>query len=402
MKNSTEEKLQDNSSNVGENQQSNQADVSPEMLQKHYNELEYAATLNPEIRKSEEFLKIEKGIKEMHSKATGNKNQAAKTQTATVENTEEEEAEEEEEEQEEKPKKDNPFGIGKKKEAKIPEKIEDIQEYMKKKYSVDEPTKFFTSVDKWRNDSQEKVKIEEELDGILSELEKAPDPLKAALLAHSNGQDWQEVLGSYSGRPDFNKPFDKNDTEHLVKYYFKDDYKSLQEQVTEGDLDDEQFEKQLKFLKSAVKPLFEKDRGVFENKRAAHMKEAETFEKNLRASVNSSVEALEKDFPDFKRSDLQKIKQVLVSGNVNSFFMEKNGTYQKDAAKRLAYVMYGDNLYSDAVEKAERKGTSKANEEIVSRGQKEISNSKSTQALQDKAAADAIAHLQYDKKKDYL
>lgn len=396
MENSTEETLQKGGSNESQNQQSMQAQISPAVLQQRFDELTYAATLSPAIKESPEYKEVEKGLRDLADKVVKNQPKA-QTQKATT--TSEEHQEEEEDEEEESK---NPF-LTKKKTSKVPDKIDNIEEYMKKKYSVEDPSKFFASVDKWRNDAQEKSKAQEELDGILADLEKAPDPLKAALLAHSNGRDWQDELASYVGRPDFNKSYDNNNTENLVKFYFKDDYKTLQEQLNDGDLDEDDYNKQMKLLQRAVKPLFEKDKGVFNDKRAAHMKAADEFDKNLRASVNSSVDALKNEFPDFKSSDIQKLKQALVNGNVNGFFFEKNGTYRKDAAKRLAFVMYGDDLYSVAVEKAERKGKSEANEEIVSRGQKEIANSKTTQAAQDKVAQDAVAHLTtMRKKKDYL
>lgn len=401
MENSTEAQLQNNGSNTAVNQQSIQAEISPAVLQQRFDELTYAATLNPAIKESPEYKEAEKGLKELAdkiSKPAPQKQAKAPVTPAAGENEEEEGDEEENEEEESK----NPF-LAKKPQAKTPDKIENIEEYMKKRYATDDPAKFFTSVDKWRNDSQEKAKVQEELEGILSDLEKAPEPIKAALLAHANGQNWEEALGSYVGRPDFNKAFDNNDSEHLVKFYFKNEYKSLQEQVTKGDLDEEDFEKQVKLLKSAVKPLFEKDKGEFNNKRASHMKAAEEFDKNFRASVNGSVEAFKTDFPGFKPSDLQKIKQALVSGNVNSLFMDKNGMYRKDAAKKIAFVLYGDTLYSDAVEKAENRGQSKANEVIVARGQKEMPNSKSNQAAQNQVEQNAVAHLNFaTKKKDYL
>lgn len=405
MSESNEVILQQTPANNAENQESGHAEVSREELQQRWDELQYVASLNPEVTESEEYKTLQSQIKADAEKfqkgAPVVKNKTAKAATKKEETEEQEEEEEESEEEDDDNK--NPFITKQSKKDKVPEKIDDITGYMKKKYSIDEPSKFFESVDKWRKGAQEAPQLREELDGILNDLQNAPDPIKAALLAHSRGENWEDVLGSYTGRPDFNKDFKGNDVEHIVKYYQPDEYKSLQQKLNDGTYDEDQYEDAIKLLEGAAKRLFEKDKKEFETKRADLLANADKTEKALRASINSSVEQFDKEFPGFRQSDKQKVKQILATGNISSLFYEKNGTYRADAFKRLAFVLYGDSLYQAAIEKAERKGKSKANEEIVTRGNKEIQNSKSTQAATEQANADALRHLNFgEKKKDYM
>jgi vacuolar-type H+-ATPase subunit H len=93
----------------------------------------------------------------------------------------------------------------------------------------------------------------------------------------------------------------------------------------------------------------------------------------------------------------------LASGDINSLLKDKKGAYKESAAKIIAFAMFGEDLLKDLLEAAENRGESKANEDIVNRGKKEIQTSKSSQNAQDKMAAEAVQHLSFvQKKKDYL
>jgi hypothetical protein len=103
------------------------------------------------------------------------------------ENQEEEEEEEEyeEEEEEEEVDEDDPWGLGRsKKSVEVDFELgEEAMNYLQSKYSIEDPNKFFTSVDKWRNDSQKQSETEGQLSELLEGIQSLPDNIKASIEA---------------------------------------------------------------------------------------------------------------------------------------------------------------------------------------------------------------------------
>jgi hypothetical protein len=125
------------------------------------------------------------------------------------------------------------------------------------------------------------------------------------------------------------------------------------------------------------------------------MRNAEESEKNLRTSVSGSVDALKKEYPDFSNAEIQRIRQFLVKGNVEDLLKEKNGAYKENAAKFVAFALYGEDLVKDLLNQAENRGESKANLEIVERGKKTIQSSKAIENVEKQATNEAVRHLSY-------
>ena len=395
MSESTKETVEVEESTPVENQVNKQAEVSPVDLQQQWDNLQGLAIINPGLLQTEEYKKIESEMKEAIGKVS-----KAPAKSASKAKASEEEGEEEEEEVEDKGKKSNPFGLntakkGKKEINPALEKIDqDALKDVIKGFGAEDPSKFFEEiVPKWRNDSQALVKVQEEYDGLNEELGRLPDDIKSILLAYSNGQDWKEAVAGSGGRPDFNSDFEKLDGENLVKFYYKDRYKSLSQKYEDGDYDEEDFNERIEMLRDAAKPLFERDKKVFENQRAAYMQEAETSEKMLRSSATSSVDALKKEYPDFSKGEIQRIRQFLVNGNIESLLKDKSGAYTENAAKVIAFAMFGEDLVKDLLDQAKNQGTTTANLEIVERGKKTIQSSKAIENAQNQAQAKAVEHL---------
>jgi len=395
MSESTKETVEVEESTPVENQVNKQAEVSPVDLQQQWDNLQGLAIINPGLLQTEEYKKIESEMKEAIGKVS-----KAPAKSASKAKASEEEGEEEEEEVEDKGKKSNPFGLntakkGKKEINPALEKIDqDALKDVIKGFGAEDPSKFFEEiVPKWRNDSQALVKVQEEYDGLNEELGRLPDDIKSILLAYSNGQDWKEAVAGSGGRPDFNSDFEKLDGENLVKFYYKDRYKSLSQKYEDGDYDEEDFKERIEMLRDAAKPLFERDKKVFENQRAAYMQEAETSEKMLRSSATSSVDALKKEYPDFSKGEIQRIRQFLVNGNIESLLKDKSGAYTENAAKVIAFAMFGEDLVKDLLDQAKNQGTTTANLEIVERGKKTIQSSKAIENAQNQAQAKAVEHL---------
>lgn len=395
MSESSKETIEvDDSANV-ENQVNRQAEVSPVDLQQQWENLQGLTILHPGVKDSDEYKAIEARMKD----AVDRSSKASTKQSAKKEEySEEEEIKGEEKES----KATNPFGLktnkqNTKQHNPALDKID--QEALKevvKSFGAEDPNKFFEEiVPKWRTDSQALAKVQEDYEGLNEELGRLPDDLKTALLAYANGHDWRESVAAIGSRPDFNQSYDKLDKQSVVKFYYPEKYKSLLQKFEDGDYDEEDLEERIDILIDAAKPLFERDKGQFENKRAEIMRNAEESEKNLRASVSGSVDALKKEYPDFSNAEIQRIRQFLVKGNVEDLLKEKNGAYKENAAKFVAFALYGEDLVKDLLNQAENRGESRANLEIVERGKKTIQSSRAIENAEKQASNEAVRHLSY-------
>jgi hypothetical protein len=395
MSESSKETIEVEDSTTVENQVLRQAEVSPVDLQQQWENLQGLTILHPGVKDSDEYKAIEARMKDAVDRS-------AKTSTKQSAKKEEYSEDEETRGEEKEGKATNPFGLKTNKQnSKQPnpalDKID--QEALKevvKSFGAEDPNKFFEEIiPKWRTDSQSLAKVQEDYDGLNEELGKLPDDLKTALLAYANGHDWRESVAAIGSRPDFNQSYEKLDKQNVVKFYYPDKYKSLLQKFEDGDYDEEDLEERIDMLRDAAKPLFERDKGQFENKRADIMRNAEESEKNLRTSVSGSVDALKKEYPDFSNAEIQRIRQFLVKGNVEDLLKEKNGAYKENAAKFVAFALYGEDLVKDLLNQAENRGESKANLEIVERGKKTIQSSKAIENVEKQAGNEAVRHLTF-------
>ena len=108
---------------------------------------------------------------------------------------------------------------------------------------------------------------------------------------------------------------------------------------------------------------------------------------------------LKEEYPDFSRSEIGKIQNLLVNGRVDELFLNSDGSYKDDAAEILAYAMYGKKMLKSVSSKAERRGESKANLKTVDSSPKSVRRQKSSDQ-QRGANLDAVGHLSSAFKKD--
>lgn len=394
MSTSSKETLQDEAPNLAEKQNNQQAkNVSPVDLNAKWSELQSLSISMPTIKDSQEYKDLEAKIKQTVEKTPAKQTPAA---PAKPQSKADEGAGEEEEEEDNKPK--NPFS--RKKATSAPEVIgkidKDVFAEVAKEFGigVDDPAKFFGEVvPKWRNDSQELPKVMEEKEALEKDLAALPEGIKTQISAFFDGKNWMDEAKNLTVRPDFNQDADKIDPETLVKYYHKEKYKTLQKKYEDGDYDEDDYKDRLELLKDAAKPLFERDKQAYHKKLAELSKNAEENEKTFRASINSSVDSLTKKYHGFEKSQIQKIKNALATGNIDSLLRDKNGAYKSDAAERVAYMLYGDAIFEEETAKAESKGRTEANLEIVEKGKKTIENSKAIENDKKQAEAKAVQHL---------
>jgi hypothetical protein len=246
-------------------------------------------------------------------------------------------------------------------------------------------------VDTWRNQAQEKVELEKNYNALMEDLGSMPKEIKDVVKAWANGDDFTSFFQE-NKRLNYSEAFDKQDPDRLVQHYLKEEYEELQDDLDAGTITSEEYEKQLRLLSRTTKRFFNDEKVAIEKERERmEAKEKEHFQ-TLKQSASLSVESLTKKYPNFSKNELGKIRSVLVEGKIDSLFLNEDGTYNEEAAERLAYALYGNKIVESATGKAKRQGESEANMRIVDSSAKTIRKQKSTQG-NDRPDLSAIAHL---------
>jgi len=334
---------------------------------------------------------------EEQEEETGEEEEEEEEETHEEEDEEESEEEDEEEEDEEEEDEEDPddiFSLKKKKSVEVDfEFDENIKNFLKKNYSIDDESTFFNSVNKWRGDAQKFSETQGQLDELMEGIQSLPDQIKASINAFAEGQDYIQAFGA-DGHLDFSKSFDKQDEDDIVKHYYPNKYKDIIKKLDDDDLTEEEAEERILFLKDAAEQVYRKDQKSIEDRRAAMVKQEQEKLNKIKESASSSVSFLKDTFPNFKNSDLQKIRRALVDGNFDSLLYDRKGAIKKDAAIRLAFAFNYEKILERAKGVAENKGRSKANLEIASKGKKKLKKNKSTSGAQkENKAHEAIEHL---------
>jgi len=363
-------------------------DMSSEM-QDQVRQLESLAGMDPEFANSQEYKDL------MSSISSEGKEE--------VEAEQEEEVEEQEEEEEEDSESEDVFGLKKsskkQKEFKVDFDVPDeMMDMISSKFGLDDPSKFFSSVDKWRSQAQEGAESTKEYEALSTDLQSLPSEIKQSIQLWANGSDYTEAFNSNS-RLDFSDDFRNQDTENLVQHYLEEEYNELVDMYNDDKLDDEGFEDRIDLLARTTKRMFNQDRDSIENEREDFANQQRQEYENLKKSANLSVKNLTNEYPDFSRSEIGKIKNILVNGKVDELFMDSDGVYKDEAAEILAYAMYGKKMMQSSSTRAERKGESRANLKTVDSSPKSVRRQKSSDQKRG-VNLDAVGHLSSAFKKD--
>jgi len=367
---------------------------TPEEIESDIRQIEALANSYPQIKEMEEYKNLVQIAADLKEKEKENDEDDEEEE----EEDEEEEKNEKEEEIEEEKDDEDVFGISKRKEVKqvIDEKKvpKEIKEVIEKNYAIKDVNTFFSSVDKWRNDSQKYTEVSEEYKDVVAGLEDLPQPIKNAITAYAEAKDYYKAFTESGERLNYNLPFEEQDKEAVVQHYFSKKFEKLNDKFDEDEIDEDEYKERVDDLYDAAKTIYEVDKAKFDSLRVDLQKEIEAERAAIKKSANDSVENLKKEFPDFSAKDLQRIRQHLVNGDIENLFYEKDGSYKKNAAEMIALALYGKPLIEKIAKKSERKGESKANERLVSRGKKDAGSIRKSARASDKSKAmDAVNHL---------
>jgi hypothetical protein len=366
-------------------QETEELDISPEEEQilADLNQIEALAAMSPEIRETDEYKNLQATLEKVRSEQ-----QIAEGDEGD-EGGEGDEYLEEDDDQE-----SNVFGLGSSVddddiEFEIDESMAD---FITNHYGLNDVSGFFDTVDTWRNQAQKGSKAQGDLDEITEGLQSLPKEIKSAIDAFANGEDFFKAFNSTGGRLDFDVDFAKQDKEVIVKHYYAEQVEKLAQKMESGDLDDVEYDERIDMLYSSAERLFNSDQKMFSERRAEILQKEEDFYEDFKNSAISSVDTLKEQYPNFSGKELQKVRQRLVDGNIESLFVNKDGVYTEEAAKMVAFALYGESVMQSLIDRAERKGESNANEKLVRRGNEKPRASK-TQRRQQSEAMDSISHL---------
>ena len=366
-------------------------ELSSEM-QDQVRQLESLAKMDPDFANSQEYQDLMSSI-----------NQSEEAGNEEVEEEHEEEEYEEEEGETEEVQEEDVFGFSKSKKRKkdfsvnfdVPDEMIDM---ISSKFGVEDPSKFFSSVDTWRTQSQEGAEALKEYDALSSDLQAMPFEIKEAIQMWANGDDYTEAFSS-NQRLDFSESFRDQDPENLVQHYLEDEYNELVDMYNDDKLDDEDFDDRINLLARTTKRMFNQDAEALENERENFIQAQKQEYQLQKESALLSVKNLGETYPDFSRSEISKIKRVLVDGDIDNMFYNSDGSYKEDAAELLAYAMYGKKMMETVRGKAERQGESKANLRTVDSSPKSVRRQKSSDQKRG-VNLDAVGHLSSAFKKD--
>ncbi len=381
--NNFEKELESAQESIQQEQPASDISVSDDMRQ-----IQALAEMDPEYANSQE-------VQDLLAETDKDSNQAPSNEDDTeVESNEE--AYEEDDYEDDYEDDNDIFGVNKK-EKKQKEVILDFEpsdemnQFVTDKYGVNDVNKFFTSVDTWRNQAQKGSESAKELEMISNDLQALPPEIKTAVNLWANGEDYNEVF-KIKERLDFSDDFKSQDTENLVQHYLKDQYNELVEKWEDDLIDDDDFDDKIKLLAGSTRRMFNSDKEALDQEREQYIEDQRTYNSRMKKSAMLSVDNLSETYPNFSKSELSKVRNVLVEGKVDDLFVNSDGTYNEEAAELIAYAMYGKRMMESVSKTAERRGESKANQKIVDSSPRSVRKQKSAGSARG-IDTNAVQHL---------
>jgi hypothetical protein len=361
----------------------------------NYSEESFTPEMSEQIRQIEALAQMD----ESFANSAEYKDLMASLSTSSQANEEEEEEEEEEDSESEDEEEDDVediFGIlstpKKAKEVKLNfEPQKEMINFINSHYGVNDASKFFASVDTWRNQAQEGADVKRDFEALSSDLQAMPQDIRMAVQLWAAGDDYSKAFSS-NERLDFSGDFRDQEIENLVQHYLPDEYDELYEAFKDDKIDEEELEDRIKLLARTTKRMFSEDKQAIEADREQFIQKQNSEFQNMKKSALLSVENLGKAYPDFSKSEISKIRSILVEGKLDNLFMKQDGAYNEDAAELVAYAMYGKKMLETVKKSAKRKGESEANQKIVDSSPKALRKNKSAGTTQG-MNTQAVGHL---------
>lgn len=342
------------------------AELDPGM-QEQLRQIEALAGMDPSFANSQEYKDLMTSIQ---------------ASSQAPQNDEEDEEEEEDDSEEGQGSPDDIFGImstpKKAKEIKLNfEPPKEMIDLISNRFGVNDASKFFSSVETWRSQAQEGSELKREYEALTADLQALPMDLRASIEMWASGEDYTKAL-TMTQRLDFSGDFTKQDPESLVQHYFGEQYDELVSAFEADKISEDDLQDRMKLLANSTKRLFVDDKKALEKEREDFLNRQRNEHENLKKTALLSVENLSKAYPNFSKSEVSKIRGILVEGKADNLFMNADGTYKEDAAELVAYAMYGKKMLESVKKLAQRQGESVANQKIVDSSPKQLRKQKAS------------------------
>lgn len=293
---------------------------------------------------------------------------------------------------------DDIFGLSKKtpkaKELKISfDAPKEMLSFLEEHFGVKDAQTFFNSAQTWRAQAQEGAKIKSNYEAVMNDLSDLPPELKASIHKWANNEDYTEPFIN-TQRLDWSESFENQDKERLVQHFLPEEYEELVDQLDSEEISKEEFEKQVGILARSQRKTFNEHKQALERDREEYKERIERQTKEFKKSALTSVEALSKAYPNFKKSEIGKIRSALVEGKLEDAFFDNSGNYKEDAAIKLAFAMYGEKIVDTLTKRGKRMGESETNRKVVDSSPTTVRQSKSSDLGQlSKEEQEAVSHL---------
>ena len=197
-----------------------------------------------------------------------------------------------------------------------------------------------------------------------------PDELFIAVDKYANNEDYKTFLKSkLDSKFDYSLPFKRHSITNVLDAYYPGDFTKEEIDEFEKDGDDKSIKIALKtaeekYANDQKNNVESKDKYVEKQK-----KSQDAYREKLKLSAEVSFETFRAD-NNFSPKVKKTVKELMSDGveSINSLLFEKDGTWKKEAAEKLAYVLYGKDVIDYAKAIVSRRAESKANEDIITRG----------------------------------
>lgn len=243
--------------------------------------------------------------------------------------------------------------------------LDKLPEFAKDKLKID------TSKPDWveqllggliNNDTASFAEIKSKYEALEADIQGLPKDLQLALEDVATGKDWKARFKAAQSL-DFEKEFkDMTTAEKIAVHNF-----FFPEDKLEADADI----KEKTNMKSivAAESKFKAEQQIYTQSIQADKDRQKQNTVAWNASVDASLNALKIKYPSFKAQELLKIETTIKKTGLWDMFVNKDGTLKPEAAQRLAFAIYGEDILNTAVAVAKNKGKSEGKEEVIKGGQ---------------------------------
>jgi hypothetical protein len=217
---------------------------------------------------------------------------------------------------------------------------DDAKAHIKEKlgFDVSKPegyAKLVEAYNKQRKNAQKATELEKWAEDIKNDFASLPEPIINAIAALNEGKDWKQAINSsVELKIDFRKNFEDQDTWALIETYASDIIDNKE------DFEDDPNSAQVRAALRVAERMFKTDKREHELQSAERKRIDDASRAKIASSISGSLDVVKTDFPGMKDKDVKRIEKVLSGGGIMDLFVNKDGTFKADAAKKLAYIEF--------------------------------------------------------------